>query len=295
MPLRRRRLLLAALAAPAVAQAQPGFPDKPLRLVVPFAPAGLTDIPARLLAGHMSRTLGQPVAVENRAGAAGTIGAEVVRAAPADGYTLLQANAASSAQAPALRRNVGYNPVEDFAAIMQAVISPFALVVRPDRGLATWADFLALARREGRVTFGTTGPGGTGHILALLLSKATGLTFEPIHFPGDAPAIQEVLATTGARRWSVFPNAPTLLELGYRDTDLVGWNGLVAPKGTPPAIIARLNAAAQLAIADPEVRARLDVVGLEPVGGTAAQFSAFIAREFSRYRRIGEEFNLMMD
>jgi tripartite-type tricarboxylate transporter receptor subunit TctC len=315
--LRRRGLLLAPLlASPALAQ---DFPNRPIRLVVPFAPGGLTDIPARLMAAHMTRTLGQGVVVENRPGAAGTIGAALVRAAPADGYTLLAANAASNAQAPALRRNIGYNPVEDFAPVMLGVISPFALVVRADRPLRSMDDLIALARREGRVTFGTTGPGGTGHILALMLTQQTGLTFEPIHFAGDAPAIQEVLAgrldlhyaaaarpqveagalfpvaTTGAERWSVFPEAPTLVELGFRGMDLVGWNGLVAPRGTPAGIIGALNVAANLAIHDAAVRARLAQVGLEPQGGGAGRFGAFIAGEYARYRQIATEFNLFMD
>ncbi|MDB5372175.1 MAG: hypothetical protein JWP04_817 [Belnapia sp.] len=319
----RRAVLLAALATPALAQS-PGesprqFPNRPIRLVVPFAPGGLTDIPARLIAAHMTRSLGQSVVVENRPGAAGTIGAELVRAAAPDGYTLLAANAASNAQAPALRRNVGYNPVEDFAPVMLCVISPFALVVRADRGLRHMDDLLALARREGRVTFGTTGPGGTGHILALMLSQQTGLAFEPIHFPGDAPAIQEVLAgrldthyaaaarphveagrlfpvaTTGAERWSVFPEAPTLVELGYRGMDLVGWNGLVAPRFTPAPILGALNVAANLAIHDAEVRTRLAMAGLEPQGGGAGRFGAFIAGEYARYRQIATDFNLFMD
>ena len=317
--LRRRGLLLAPLttvAAPALALE---FPNRPIRLVVPFAPGGLTDIPARLVAAHMSRTLGQPVLVENRPGAAGTIGAALVRAAPADGHTLLAANAASNAQAPALRRSIGYDPVEDFAPIMLSVVSPFALVVRADRPLRSMDDLIGLARREGRVTFGTTGPGGTGHILALMLTQQTGATFEPIHFPGDAPAIQEVLAgrldthyaaaarpqveagalfpvaTTGSTRWSVFPEAPTLVELGFRGMDLVGWNGLVAPRGTPAGIIGALNVAANLAIHDAEVRARLAQVGLEPQGGGAGRFGAFIAGEYARYRQIATEFNLAMD
>ena len=303
-------------SAPAAAQ---DFPNRPIRLVVPFAPGGLTDIPARLVAAHMTRTLGQSVVVENRPGAAGTIGAALVRAAPADGYTLLAANAASNAQAPALRRNVGYNPVEDFAPVMLGVISPFALMVRADRPLRSMDDLIALARREGRVTFGTTGPGGTGHILALMLTQQTGVTFEPIHFAGDAPAIQEVLAgrldmhyaaaarpqveagalfpvaTTGSARWSVFPEAPTLVELGFRGMDLVGWNGLVAPRGTPAGIIGALNVAANLAIHDGAVRARLAQAGLEPQGGGTGRFGAFIAGEYARYRQIATEFNLFMD
>ncbi|MBV1798506.1 tripartite tricarboxylate transporter substrate binding protein [Siccirubricoccus sp. G192] len=320
--LRGRRALLAAGLGFAAggAMAQPAdYPNRPIRLVVPFAPGGLTDIPARLLAAQMTRTLGQSVVVENRAGATGTIGAELVRAAAPDGYMLLQANAASNAQAPALRRNVGYNPVEDFAPVMLGVVSPFALVVRSDRGIRSMADMVALAHREGRITFGTTGPGGTGHILALMLTQATGATFEPIHFPGDAPAIQEVLAgrldthyaaaarphveagrlfpvaTTGAERWSIFPDAPTLVELGYRGMDLFGWNGIAAPRGTPADVVERLNAAANLALRDPEVKQRLATIGLEPRGGTAAQFGAFIASEYARYRRIAQEFNLYLD
>jgi tripartite-type tricarboxylate transporter receptor subunit TctC len=316
----RRALLSASLGALAGrAVAQQDYPNRPLRLVVPFAPGGLTDIPARLLAAHMSRTLGQAVAVENRPGAAGTIGAELVRGAPADGYTLLQANAASNAQAPALRRNVTYNPVENFAPVVLAVISPFALVVRADRPLRSMADLVALARHQGRVTFGTTGPGGTGHILALMLTQATGVTFEPIHFAGDAPAIQEVLAgrldthyaaaarphveagrlfpvaTTGAERWSIFPEAPTLVELGFKGMDLYGWNGIAAPRATVPEILAKLNAAANLALADAEVRQRLATAGLEPQGGTSARFGVHVANEFARYRRIAQEFNLFMD
>jgi tripartite-type tricarboxylate transporter receptor subunit TctC len=317
--LRRRPLLLGTLAAGTARAQGADWPQKPVRLIVPFTPGGLTDIPARLLAVSMTRGLGQSVVVENRPGAAGTIGAELVRAAPADGYTLLHANAASNAQAPALRRNVGYHPVEDFAPVMLAVVSPFALVVRADRPLRSMDDMVALARREGRVTFGTTGPGGTGHILALMLSQQAGVSFEPIHFPGDAPALQEVLAgrldvhyaatarphveagrlfpvaTTGARRWSVFPASPTLVELGYRGMDLVGWNGIVAPRGTPPAIIARLNQAATAALAEPELRARLATAGLEPEGGTPERFGAWIAAEYARYRRIATEFNLAME
>ena len=317
--LNRRGLLLAGLATPAAAQPAAAWPNRPIRLVVPFAPGGLTDLPARLIAAHMTRSLGQGVVVENRPGAAGTIGAELVRTAPPDGYTLLAANAASNAQAPALRRNVSYNPVEDFAPVMLNVISPFALVVRADRPLRSMEDLVALARREGRVTFGTTGPGGTGHILALMLSQQTGVGFEPIHFAGDAPAIQEVLAgrldvhyaaaarphveagrlfpvaTTGAQRWSAFPAAPTLLELGFRGMDLVGWNGIVAPRGTPATVIGALNVAANMAIHDAEVRARLATMGLEPQGGGAARFGAFIAGEYARYRQIATEFNLFMD
>jgi tripartite-type tricarboxylate transporter receptor subunit TctC len=319
MMLQRRTLMLGTLlAGPALAQGA-DWPQKPIRLVVPFAPGGLTDIPARLLAASMTRRLGQGVVVDNRPGAAGTIGAELVRTAPADGYTLLQANAASNAQAPALRRNVGYDPVQDFAPVMLAVVSPFALVVRADRSLRSMEDLVALARREGRITFGTTGPGGTGHILALMLSQQTGLNFEPIHFAGDAPAIQEVLAgrldvhyaaaakphveagrlfplaTTGSRRWSIFPDTPTLVELGYRGMDLVCWNGIVAPRGTPPAIIARLNQAATESLAEPEMRARLATAGLEPEGGTPEHFGRWIAAEFARYRRIVTEFNLAME
>ena len=317
----RRNLLAATLAAGAAggAGAQSGWPSRAIRLVVPFAPGGLTDIPARLVAAHMSRTLGQPVAVENRAGATGTIGADAVSKAVADGHTLLQANAASNAQAPALRRNVTYNPLEDFTAVALCVISPFALVVRADRPLRSMEDMVALARREGRVTFGTTGPGGTGHIFALMLTKATGVTFEPIHFPGDGPAIQEVLAgrldmhyaaaarphveagrlrvvaTTGADRWSIFPEAPTLLELGFRGADLYGWNGIAGPRGLPASVVARLNAAANEALRDAEIRARLAAAGLEPQGGTAGRFAEHIAAEYARYKRIGEEFNLIMD
>lgn len=321
----RRGILLGALASGSMVardargQSAAGWPARPIRLVVPFSPGGLTDIPARLVAAHMTRTLGQSVVVENRPGATGTIGAEVVRGAAPDGYTLLAANAASNAQAPALRRNVRYHPAEDFAPVMLCVVSPFALVVRADGPLRRMDDLVALARREGRVTFGTTGPGGTGHILALMLTQQTGVTFEPIHYPGDAPAIQEVIAgrldthyaaaarphveagvlhpvaTTGADRWSVFPEAPTLLELGFRGMDLVGWNGIVAPRGTPAPIIGALNVAANLAIHDLEVRSRLATAGLEPQGGGAARFGAFIAGEYARYRQIATDFNLIID
>ena len=318
---RRRSFLFGAssLVLAGEAKAQPaltGYPRRPIRLVVPWAPGGLTDIPARLLAAGMSTRLGQTVFVENRAGAAGTIGSASTLVLPADGYTLAVANAASHAQAPALRRNVPYDPVNDFAPVVLAVISPFAIVVRPDRGLHRLADLVALARREGRVTFGTTGFGGTGHLLALLLSRATGVTFEPLHFNGDTPAIQEVLAgrldvhyaaavrsqveggllhvvaTTGTARWSLFPEAPTLLEAGIPGTDLQGWNGIVAPAGTPADIVAQLNAAAVSTLAEPETIARLLAVGLEPSGGPPERFGAYIAAEFARYRRLKEEFGI---
>ena len=329
-PQRHRRSLFGAAAAAASAAfagaaraqttaAPADYPNRPVRLVVPWAPGGLTDIPARLLAAGMTRRLNQPVVVENRPGATGTVGTALVRGSPPDGYALFYANAASHAQAPALRRNVPYDPVADFAPVVLAVVSPFAIVVRPDRGLRGVPDLVALARREGRATFGTTGPGGTGHLLALLLSRATGAVFEPVHFNGDAPAIQEVLAgrldmhyaaavraqveagqlhvaaTTGAARWSLFPDAPTLLEAGIPGTDLQGWNGIVAPAGTPPGVVARLNAAAVAALAEPETRDRLAVVGLEPAGGPPDRFAAHIAAEFARYRRIGQEFGIALD
>lgn len=320
--LRRDFLTATLLLAAGTGRGQPAstdWPNRPIRLVVPVTPGGLTDIPARLLAAHMSRTLGQQVVVENRPGASGTIASDLVRKLPPDGYALLYCTAASHAQSPAFRRNVPYNPVTDFMPVARAVVSPFAILCRAGRPERTMEELLATARREGRLTFGTTGPASTGHIFALQIAGAKGVAVEPIHFGGDSPAIQEVLAgrldlhyaaaarqyveagllralaTTGANRWDVFPDAPTLLELGVPDSDLSGWNGILAPVGTPAEVVAKLNAAVGLALADAEVTQRLAAVGLTPHPTTAAGFGAFMADEFARYQAIAANFNLHLD
>ncbi|MCC7484238.1 MAG: tripartite tricarboxylate transporter substrate binding protein [Burkholderiales bacterium] len=296
------------------------YPTRPIRAVVPAAAGGITDVAVRALGGRMRDTLRQTVVVDNRGGAGGLIGGEIVKNAGPDGYTLLYGHAAMLTFLPALKRNMPYQVMEDFAPIALCVRTPFAVVVRADAPFTMVRQMIDAARsRPKGITYGTAGVGNGSHLLGLMLAREAGGKMLAIHFKGDGPALVDllagqvdfytagnvrhyvdagrlrVLAVTGANRWFVFPGAPTLAEAGLKGVELYGFSGFLGPKGTPSAVVNRVNASANQALKDPKVRETLTAAGYEMIGGSPAEFRAFMQREIDRVRKVGADNNLVID
>jgi tripartite-type tricarboxylate transporter receptor subunit TctC len=263
-------------AAPVAAQT---YPSKPVHIVVPFAPGGITDIVARALGQRLSEVLGQQVVIENRPGASGNLGAEYVAKAPADGYTLLVTADTSFVMNPFLYNKLDYDPLNDFIPITGLGISPQALVVNPAVPARTLAELIELARKKpGELNYGTFGTGSSGHLNIILLENMTGTKFTPVHYRGAAPAITDVLGghiqmmivSIGlvSQAWQAgklnvlgfgsttrlpqHPDVPTLSESGLPGYEAGSWYGLAAPKGTPREIVEKLSAETQKIFNDPD-------------------------------------------
>jgi len=314
--------LLAAstvLAAPACpARAQP-YPTRPITIVVPFAAGGGNDILARLLGQHMGRALGQQFVIENRGGAAGTIGARATAKATPDGYTLMVGHSGLFAMAPGLYgSNAGYDPRKDFAPIGLIASYQQILVVHPSLPVRSIADLIALAKKEpGKITYATAGVGSGSHISTELLTSMAGIKLTHVPYRGSgavqgdlvgghvAMAIQTVppviaqirsgqvraIAVTGAARSPIFPDLPTVAEAGVPGYEAVIHYGMVAPAGTPRPIVARLNAELRAALNTDDVRARIADEGGESLAGTPEQQAADIDQEETKWgalvRKLG--------
>lgn len=300
---------LALSAAAAFAQA---WPSKPLRLVVPFPPGGGTDLVSRSVAARLGDALGQPVVVENRPGAGGNIAAELVARSPADGYTLIMGTS-SLAISQSLYKKLNYDLVKDLAPITQAVNYANLLVVHPSANVSSVAELLAAAKaKPGGFSYGTAGNGTPPHMTGELFKAYTKVDILHIPYKGGAPAIADLLAgqipvmfdnvppllphvragrikalaVTSLARIPVLPDVPSLHELGLKDFDAVGWNGLLAPAGTPREIIGRLHAEVVKAMAIPDVRNGLTSQGADIVGNTPEQFAAWIRAEIKRWADV---------
>jgi len=313
---KRRTLLIAPLALAAPAHAAE-WPDRPLRLVVPFATGTTTDILGRIAASAISRGLGQPVVVDNRTGAGGTVGSAAVAQAAADGYTLLFGTSGTMATNPIIMPGIPYDPLRDFAPVGSFARTSVVLGVRPQLGVASVAEFLALARRR-PLSVGTAGTGTTGHLTTALIELRSGvpLTHAPyrdgaravtdllngtldamVYHPlGFLPHIQSgairPLAVTGAARHFLFPEVPTLVESGLSGAVVEGWWGVFAPAGTPAPIVARLNALTNAALTDPASKAELQRQGLEVMGGTPEELAAHTRDELARQREVVQAANI---
>ena len=312
-----RALLGSAAAALALgrraAHAAEGYPTKPLRLIVPYAPGTATDLLARQLAPKLGDLLGQPLVVENRAGAGGIVGAQAVARATPDGYTLGFAGSQTHAINVSLYRNLPYNPVTDFAPIARIASQPMVLVVHPDVPARSVAELVALARaRPGQLNFASTGSGTSAHlsgetlrtqaridivhvpyassgqVFAELLAGRTQLMFYP--YQPLKPHIDTgrlvPLATTGETRPAWLPNLPTMIEAGYPNFVVIPWFALFAPAGTPTTVAEALSEASRRALADPEIRAALAASGTEPYFAGPADLAAFTNSEIERYREV---------
>lgn len=315
----RRFVVLAALASclagalpPAMAQA---YPDKPVKLIVPFAPGGSTDIVARLVADRMQKTLGQAVVVDNRAGAGGTIGAEAVARAQPDGYTIGLGTVSTLAVNPVLLKASRVDPLRDFAPITALASIPSVFSTPPSLKVQDFKGFVALARsKPDQLMVGSPGSGSIGHVIIEAFNHEMSIQLRHIPYRGMGPAINAALAgetqvlvdqypssapfvkagkvvpfaAAAEQRLPSMPNVPTLKELGYAELNelAITWFGLVAPAKTPPAILAKLNTAALEALKDPSLQAKLKEMGVQPIGNSQEQFGKQIASSLERVRKL---------
>ncbi|HZH47372.1 MAG TPA: tripartite tricarboxylate transporter substrate-binding protein [Roseococcus sp.] len=304
-----RRLLPALLAAPALlhpalAQVQ-WSPARQIRLVAPYAPGGGVDTASRLLAPPMGAALGQPVVVENRGGAGGSIGAaEVARATP-DGLTVM-VDALAHTVNPALMRGLPFDYATAFTPITQILVWPQILLVPPALPVRSLAEFMAYAKaRPGQLSYGSSGNATAAHLASALLLARAGVEMTHVPYRGGAPALQDLLAgnlsfvfgtvasslqlaqegraralaVSSARRLEALPEVPTVAEQGFPDYELNEWNGLYGPAGLSPAMVARWHGAVGAALADPAVRTRLGALGAIPVGSSPETFAAFVTAQ----------------
>ncbi len=303
------------------AQAQ-AYPSKPIRMIVPFPAGGTTDIVARLVAQRMSDAMGQPVLVENKAGAGGAIGADLVAKAAPDGYTILMHNITFplSSVAQALAKTSPFNAETDFAGISIAVYVPFVLTAHPGVPAKDLREVAALLRTNKtlKYNYGSTGPGSAMHVLGESFKREGRIEMEHIAFKGAAPMKQEllagriqvggdqlssslqdikagtlrVLATTASKRIAPLPDVPTVRELGFPSLELEGWNGLFAPAKTPRDVIDRLNREVVAAVRHPDLVKRFADLGAESVGSTPAEQEAILRRQMDQFRPVIRDMKL---
>ena len=310
--------LLLVLAAHAVS-AQ-GWPTRPVRVVVPFPPGGSTDIATRPVADRLSQALGQSVVVENRAGAGGNIGTELVSKSAPDGYTVLIA-ADSVVSNPHTYRNLGYQTLKDFAPVIQLTRQPVVLAVHPSLGVNSAAELVAAAKLKPGLGFATSGAGSQQHMAGEWFAKLAGIQLTHVPYKGGGQAITDLvggqvpigslgsspliphykagklrlLAQSTRTRSAALPEVPTYEEAGYKGLVIEQWLGVLVPAGTPGEIVARLNAEINKALADPVLRERYFQAALEPVGGTVEQFGRLIREDYDKYGRLVKDLNIRVE
>jgi len=306
---------LAALVAatlPGTGLAQPAWPVKPVRIVVPLAPGGGTDTVVRMLGGRLAEVWGQPLVVENRAGGGQVIGTELVARAPPDGHTLLAITPAHVIN-PVLLEKLAYRWDRDFAPIGNLAATDNVLVVHPSLPAKSAKDLIALARaRPGQMHYGSSGVGGASHLAFELFNTMAGLDLVHVPYKGGSLAVQDVLAgrislimgnmpsilqhvragrlrplaVAGAKRSALLPGVPTIAESALPGYEATNWNGLVAPAATPAQTVAKVNADVVRALAEPALRERLTAAGFDPVGDSPAQFAAQLQVEHARWAAL---------
>ncbi|MFO1304568.1 MAG: tripartite tricarboxylate transporter substrate binding protein [Burkholderiales bacterium] len=311
----RATLALLALACAAHVGAQ-AFPSRPIRLVVPFPPGGAVDFYARVVQQPLSDLLGQTVVVENKAGASGMVGAEAVAKSAPDGYTLLLGNIASLAINVGIYPKMPYDPLRDFTPVVRTVDVNYVLVVHPSVPARNVSELVAYAKSNpAKLSYGSAGSGSLPHLGTELFKAQTGTDMVHVPYKGGGPMVTDLLggsvqvvigdqanlmphvaagklralAVATSRRSPNAPELPTIAESGLAGFDATAWQGLVGPAGMQPDVVARLNDAFNKVMAQPAVREKLIGGGLEPIGGTPAEFSRFIALEIAKWARIAKE------
>ena len=288
------------------------FPSRPLRVIVPFSPGGAVDGPMRLIAQHLSQRLGQPVVVENKPGAGATIGTDVVAKAAPDGYTLLLASQTNAISAT-LYSNLPFDPIEDFTPVTLIGREPGVVVVNPAVPVTTLQQLIAYVKeRPGQIDYASSGNGSGQHLFAALLASRTGMKMNHVPYRGSGQATTDLLggvvamsipgtaglvghikagtlralAVTGAARSPQLPDVPTVMEAGVPDYEAYVWMGLLAPKGTPPAIVERLNREVLAVLVQEDVKKYMATAGIEIVGSTPAEFGTFFRHEKNLWAKV---------
>jgi tripartite-type tricarboxylate transporter receptor subunit TctC len=305
--------VLALLLAAGQVAAQTRYPEQTVRILVGFTPGVAPDIVSRVLAEKLSESWGRPVVVENITGAGGNLACDRVAKSPPDGYTLVMCGNGSLAIAPSLYDKLGYDPVKDFAPISQVFVAANILVIHPDVPARTLPELVALARAQpGKLTYGHAGTGTSQHLAAELFKYMAHIDLQPVAYRGTTAVMPDLLAgrltlsfanianalplvrdgklkgfaVTSIRRSAAAPDLPTMAESGYPGFEAVPWFGLMAPAGTPTAIIDKIHRDTVTALARPDVRKRLDQLGLDPIGGSPAEFAAAIAAETPQWATL---------
>ena len=312
-------LVPSLLPVPVLAQ---GYPSKPVRLIVPFAAGGTTDVLARLVGLKLADTLGQQVIIDNRPGASGNIGTEMAVKSPPDGYTLVMSFDGTIAINPSTYRKLPFDTQKDLAPIANVAQLPLIMVVHPGVPAKSLAEFVAYAKANpGRINYSSAGPGSTGHLTGELLRARAGIELVHIAYKGGGQAVQDLLGGqiqmlmtglptveghlkgaklralgfTAAKRLPGAPDVPTFSEAGYPGFVVASWYGLFAPAGTPADIIRRLNADINKILQLPEVRERLASLGVEGTGGTPEQFSETIKADIARWAKVVNDAGIRID
>ena len=316
------QLVACAAAAVATLAAAQSYPTKPIKLIVPFPPAGSTDISARAVAGKLGERLGQPVVIENKAGAGGNIGTEQAAKAPADGYTLLVGTVGTHAINSSLYSKMPYDHVRDFAPVILLSTTPNVLVVHPSLPVGSVRDVINLAKaKPGELTFASSGAGTSIHLSAELFKSMAGVQMTHIPYKGSAPMVIDLisgqvnmafdnlsssiahikggklkaLATTGSKRSPALPDLPTVSEAGLTGYDSTSWNGVFAPAGTPKEIIDRLNRELRAILESPETRKFFADQGAEAGGGTPEQLASFVRAETAKWSKVVKDSGAKVD
>ena len=303
----------ALMSMPVALAADGGYPQRPIRFVIPQSPGGASDTVGRVVAQRLSENFGQQFVIDNRPGATGNVGAELVKNAPADGYTMLL-TAANLVTSPGLYQRVPFDPVKDFAPVSQLAQSPNAFIVHPSFAARTLKELIDITKaKPGQIDFSSSGHASTQHLAGELLNFVAAIKLVHIPYKGGGPALIDLLggrvpvmvsslpsaiphiktgkarglAVTGLKRSSAMPELPTVAEAGgFAGYDAVTWQGLVLPSATPAAVIARVSGATIKVLAMNEVKDRLLGLGYEPVGNTPAEFASFIRAELERWPRV---------